>query len=137
MLRTHGTLLGRSLIGLLFLLTGVGMLTNPNYGIDGVAGMIEMKGLPLAMLLAWVVVVVKILGGAALILGYRVGCAASALIVFTALTIVFFHLGEGESTNMLKNLALIGGLLYVLAYGPGGGWRLNKPNPPAVVESEE
>ncbi len=126
MLRTHGTMVGRALLGLLFLVSGIGMFTG---GVDGVAGMISSKGLPLAGLLAWIVVLVKILGGAALILGYRVGCAAGALFVFTALTVVFFHnaiVDPSQQTAALKNLSIMGGLLYVMAYGAGEGWRLGK-----------
>ncbi len=126
MLRTHGTLVGRTLIGLLFLVSGGGMLMG---GAEGVAGMIASKGLPLASLIAWVVILTKVLGGAALILGYRVGCAAAALFVFTALTIVLFHnafADPSQQTAALKNLSIMGGLLYVMAYGAGKGWRISR-----------
>ncbi len=126
MMRTHGTLVGRTLIGLLFLVSGGGMLLG---GAEGVAGMIASKGLPLASLIAWVVILTKVLGGAALILGYRVGCAAAALFIFTALTIVLFHnafIDPAQQTAALKNLSIMGGLLYVMAYGAGEGWRISR-----------
>jgi putative oxidoreductase len=126
MMRTHGTLVGRTLIGLLFLVSGGGMLLG---GAEGVAGMIASKGLPLASLIAWVVILTKVLGGAALILGYRVGCAAAALFIFTALTIVLFHnafIDPTQQTAALKNLSIMGGLLYVMAYGAGEGWRISR-----------
>ncbi len=126
MMRTHGTLVGRTLIGLLFLVSGGGMLLG---GAEGVAGMIASKGLPLASLIAWVVILTKVLGGAALILGYRVGCAAAALFIFTALTIVLFHnafVDPAQQTAALKNLSIMGGLLYVMAYGAGEGWRISR-----------
>lgn len=126
MMRTYGTLVGRILLGLLFLILGINMLTG---GAAGVAGMIASKGLPLASLLAWLVILVKILGGAALVLGYRVGYAAGALFIFTALTVVFFHnafVDPTQQTAALKNLSIMGGLLYVMAYGAGEGWRLGK-----------
>lgn len=126
MMRTHGTLVGRTLIGLLFLVSGGGMLLG---GAEGVAGMIASKGLPLASLIAWVVILTKVLGGAALILGYRVGCAAAALFIFTALTIVLFHnafVDPTQQTAALKNLSIMGGLLYVMAYGAGEGWRISR-----------
>lgn len=122
-LRTHGTLLGRALLGLLFVFSGVGMLLG---GVENVTGMIANVGVPLAGLVAWVVVIVKVVAGLALILGYRVGLAAGALTVFTLLTILFFHMDYKNDINFFKNLSIIGGLFYVMAYGPGDGWRLQK-----------
>jgi putative oxidoreductase len=121
MMRTHGTLVGRVLLGLLFFVSGVMML------MDGApVGMIEGMGIPLAGLVAWVVVLVKVLGGAGLILGYRVGCSAGALFVFTLLTVLLVHNNAEEMTAALKNLSIMGGLLYVMAFGPGEGWRIAK-----------
>ena len=134
-LRTTGTLIGRILMGLLFLVSGLMILTGES-GIVGFGGMIEQLGLPLAGLLAWIVVLVKILGGAGLILGYKVGKCAFALFVFVLLTIVFAHnfFVEPEQLGMaLKNLAIMGGLLYVMAYGAGEGWKLEqKSGTPSV-----
>lgn len=114
------TMVGRMLMGLLFVFSGVGILMN---GVDGTAGMIMSKGLPMAGLLAWAVVALKIIAGGALILGYRARKAALGLIVFTALATLLFHMNL-EDIGLFKNLAIMGGLLYVVAYGPGTGWRL-------------
>jgi putative oxidoreductase len=89
-------------------------------------GMIESMGLPLAGLVAWLVVAVKVLGGAGLILGYKTDESALALFIFTLLTVVLVHNNAEEMTAALKNLSIMGGLLYVLAYGPGNGWKLGK-----------
>lgn len=51
--------------------------------------------------------------------GYRVGASAGALILFTLGTIVIAH-ADVNDVNLFKNLAIVGGLLYVLAYGKGG-----------------
>jgi putative oxidoreductase len=122
MLRTHGTLVGRVLIGFLFVYTGIGILRG---GVGTFAEMIEGMGLPLAVLIAWLIVAIKILAGGALNLGYRVGLAASALILFVLATVVFVHLSL-EDPNLFKNLGLVGGLLYVMAYGAGDGWSIEK-----------
>jgi putative oxidoreductase len=110
-------------LGLLFVFSGIGMLLG---GVDSVAGIIASKGIPLASVIAWLVVAIKVLGGAALILGYRVGCAAAFLAGFTLLTVVFFHMNFREDINFFKNLSILGGLLYVMAYGAGEGWKLGK-----------
>jgi uncharacterized membrane protein YphA (DoxX/SURF4 family) len=54
-----------------------------------------------------------------LMVGYRVGVAASALILFTLGTTLIAHMDPND-TNLFKNLAIVGGLLYVVAYGKGG-----------------
>lgn len=120
MLRAYGTMVGRMLIGLLFVFSGVGILLN---GVENFSGMIEMRDLPMPMVLAWVVVVWKIVAGGALMLGWRTMQAALALIIFTALATLLYHL-DLEDINLFKNLAILGGLLYVYVYGPGNGWRL-------------
>ena len=120
MLRAHGAMIGRMLIGLLFVFSGVGIVLN---GVDGFSGMIVDRGLPMAMPLAWLVVVIKIVAGAALILGWRTQQAALALLIFTALATLLYHLNL-DDVNLFKNLAIIGGLLYVYVYGPGNGWKL-------------
>lgn len=120
MLRDNGAMVGRMLIGLLFVFSGVGMVLN---GVDGVVGMIDSRGLPMASLLAWVVIFVKVAAGAALMLGYRTRDAAMALLVFTSVVTLLYHL-DLEDINLFKNLAIVGGLLYVYVYGPGDGWKL-------------
>ena len=108
------------LIGLLFVFSGIGVVLN---GVDSMVGMIDSRGLPMAALLAWVVVLVKVGAGAGLILGYRTRDAAMLLLIFTGLVTLFYHL-DLEDINLFKNLAIIGGLLYVYVYGPGDGWKL-------------
>ncbi len=128
MMRTHGVLVGRVFLGLLFLVAGYGKLTGES-GVGGFGGGLEAMGLPLPMLLAWVVVLVEIIGGACLILGYRVGQAAAALSIFLVLTVLLVHnplKDAGELTAALKNLSILGGMLYVMAYGAGEGWKLGK-----------
>lgn len=120
MVRTHGTMLGRMLLGLLFVFSGAGIILN---GTAGVEGMMASAGIPLASLLVWVVVLVKIGAGGALMLGYQAREAALVLIVFTVLATFFYHM-DLEDINLFKNLSIIGGLLYVYAYGPGDGWRI-------------
>lgn len=119
-LREHGAMVGRMLIGLLFVFSGVGIVMN---GVDGLSGMIENRDLPMPMLLAWLVVAVKVLAGLGLILGYRTAHSALALLIFTGLATLLYHL-DLDDVNLFKNLAIMGGLLYIYVYGPGHGWRL-------------
>jgi putative oxidoreductase len=126
--RNYGVLVGRVLLGLLFLVSGWYKLTGEG-GVAGFAGMLVKMGLPAAALLAWVVVLIEIVGGAMLIVGYRVGLAAGALIIFLVLTVILVHnpmKDPGQLTGALKNLSILGGLLYAMAYGAGEGWKLGK-----------
>ncbi|MCB9811806.1 DoxX family protein [Candidatus Nomurabacteria bacterium] len=121
MMRTHGTMVGRMLIGLLFVYSAVGMIMS---GTGNTAAYFMSAGVPLASLMVWVVLAVKIVGGGALMLGIRTEQAAMALIVFTLAATWFGHVNPTDSISILKNLAIVGGLLYTLAYGPGEGWKL-------------
>ncbi len=73
----------------------------------------------MAGILVWLVILLKLVAGGAVIIGKRVGLASAALIIFTFLTILIAH-RSFEDVNMFKNLAIIGSLLLLMAYGPGG-----------------
>ncbi len=115
----------RVLLALLFLITGLQILFG---GFAGAAGYAASAGVPLASLAIALVIIVKLAGSAGLILGIRVKESAYALAAFTVLTIFFFHLGAGQMVMALKNLAIIGGLLYVAIEGPGSiVWKKKAP----------
>lgn len=116
LVRDKGTILARVLIGLLFFVSGMSILFQ---GPENVAGFYENLGLPMASILVWLVILLKLVAGGAVIVGKRVGLAAAALIIFTFLTILIAH-RSFEDINMFKNLAIIGGLLLLMAHGPGG-----------------
>lgn len=121
MVQTKGVVIGRMLMGLLFFSSGVGMLLTQTPA--GVAGYFESLSLPMPLILAWLVIILKIVAGGALIIGKHVGNAACALIVFTLLTILIAH-RDPSDVNLFKNLAIVGGLLYVMAFG-AGRWSSN------------
>lgn len=131
LLRSYGVLVARVLLGATFFFSGIGILLGGAAGISGVGQMISGV-LPLGGLLAYLIVAVKVLGGGALMVGYRTGLAAFSLLLFTLAATVFFHLQASPSgimgidTGMWKNLSIIGGLLYAMAYGPGEAWSLSR-----------
>lgn len=118
MLQTKGVVLARVLVGLLFVVSGLSMLMSP----AGTAGYFTSLGVPMAGVLVWVVIAVKVIGGAMVVIGKRVGIAAGALIIFTVFSILLGHRDIADPmqlTQALKNLSIIGGLIYVMAYGAG------------------
>lgn len=70
---------------------------------------------------------IELLGGLALVLGYKIRWAAVVLILFLIPTTIIFHsfwdASAGEASMMrlffFHNLAIIGGLLYIVCFGAG------------------
>ena len=120
MLQSHGVLAGRFLLALLFVSSGINMLLG---GVGNTAMYFDSMGVPVAGVAAMLVIALKISAGVAMMVGYKVEEAASALFVFTALTILIAHRDTAD-LNLWKNLAIMGGLLYAMAYGAGDGWKL-------------
>jgi putative oxidoreductase len=116
-------LLGRVLMGVPFLMSGLGKLA----AYAGTVGYISSVGLPAAPLAYVIAVLVEVGGGLLLISGYRVRPVSLAMAVFTLATAVFFHRNFGDQNQMihfLKNVMIAGGLLQVSYFG-AGAWSLD------------
>lgn len=129
--RTKGSKLGRVLMGLLFFAAGLSMLLIQ--GPTETAVYFASLGIPLAMLAVWIVIIVKVVAGGAVILGRQVPLAAAVLIVFTLLATAIAHMNIAD-VNLFKNLAIVGGLLYLMAFGPGGVDVVKDATPTPVAE---
>jgi putative oxidoreductase len=67
-------------------------------------------------------IVLEVGGGLSVLLGHWTRAGAAALILFMIPMTLIFHTNLGDQNQLihfLKNLAITGGLLYVVAYGPG------------------
>ena len=116
-------LAARVAIAALFLWSGYGKLAYmaPN------VGYMEAYGVPFASLLIWPAALAEVIGAAMLLTGYRVRWAALALIAFTLPATFIFHAYWGvpadqvmnQQIHFMKNIAIVGGLLSVLANGAG------------------
>ena len=107
-------IVGRILIGLLFL---GGILKFMS--IATVTAWIGSVGIPMPAVVFWLSTFVEIGSALALIFGFQTRIAAWTLFVYTALTIVFFHNNVADQLSLtmaLKNLAIMGGLLFVIVY---------------------
>lgn len=121
-------LLARVLLAAMFILAGVAKLG----GLSGTIAFIASVGLPMPGLLAGLTIVLEIVGGIALIIGYRTRLFASLLAGFTLLAAFIFHAfwavpaDQAYVQNLLfmKNLSIAGGLLLLTALG-GGAWILD------------
>lgn len=106
--------IGRVLIGLLFL-GGAMKFMN----IAGTTGFIASVGLPMATVVFWLSTFLEVGAALAIIFGFKTRIMAWALVVYTFLTIVFFHnpiADQMQLTQALKNLAIIGGLLLLIVH---------------------
>lgn len=120
-LRGAADLVGRSLMASLFVISGLGKLA----AYAGTAGYIESVGIPGALLP--LVIALEVLGGLAIVAGYKTRIVASLLAAFSIASAVLFHSNLGDQIQQimfLKNFALAGGFITLAARG-AGGWSLD------------
>lgn len=116
-------LIGRLLLAYIFIMAGFSKIG----GFDGTVGYIQSVGLPMPTVAALAAIAVELGGGLLLAVGYKARWAAAALAIFSVVTAVAFHnywalpaeQVQMQSIQFMKNLAIAGGLLYVVAYGSG------------------
>lgn len=116
-------LIGRVLLALMFVYAGFGKIG----GFEGTAGYIASKHLPLPVVATVIAIVVELIGGLMVVVGWKTRLAALAVAAFTLVASVIFHdfwtmTGNAAMMNQLmflKNIAVIGGLLVLAAFGPG------------------
>jgi putative oxidoreductase len=111
-------LFGRILLSAIFIVDGILQLSDPG----GTARYFAKVHVPVPDFAVWISVAIHLLGGLAVLFGFRAKWAASILALFCVATAFGIHLPAGDMGNMihfLKNLAIAGGFVYVLAFGAG------------------
>lgn len=115
-LRNVTELGGRVLLASLFLISGLGKMASA----AGAAGYMAAAGVPGALLP--LVIATEVLGGIAVIIGWRTRIVAFLLAGFSLITALIFHTHFSDQTQtvmFLKNLSIAGGLLLLVANGAG------------------
>ena len=123
MLNRYGPLVGRVLLALIFILASINKIT----GFDGTVGYIEAYGLPMAQVAAIIAIVVELGGGIMIVVGWKARWASAALFIFVLIASVVFHAFwavEADQVQLqnimfMKNIAIMGGLLYIMVHGSG------------------
>jgi putative oxidoreductase len=111
-------LLGRILMSAIFIQGGINKALAP-------AATIAMMGhlaLPVPAGAYIVAVLVEILGGIAVLVGWRTRWAGAVLFVWCIATalVAHYHPGDrGQMINFMKNIAMAGGFLQLVAWGAG------------------
>jgi putative oxidoreductase len=121
---------GRILLCTIFVMSAAGNKI-PNF--SKVAGYMTSEGVPLASLMLAGAILFLVAGGLSLVFGFKARIGASLLLVFLILATYFFHdfwtfddpqQRQQQTIQFMKNLALMGAMLLVIANGPGP-WTLD------------
>jgi len=108
--------IGRVFIALIFVMSGLNKMGN----YANTAGWMDAMGVPGGLLP--VVIVLEVLGGLAIIIGWQTRIASFLLAGFCILSALLFHNNLGDQNEMIqfmKNVAMAGGFLFLTAHGAG------------------
>jgi putative oxidoreductase len=122
-LQNSTALAGRILLALIFILSGFGKITQ----FAGTAAYMASKGLPFTDVLLVLTIVIELGGGLLIAIGWKARWAAAAFCLFLIPVTLVFHNPAGldaaqaqqQMINLLKNVSIMGGMLGLLAFGPG------------------
>lgn len=122
------SLLGRVLIALLFVPAGFSKIG----GFAGTAGYIASQGVPLPEVATAIAIAVELGLGLLLLVGLQTRWAALGIAVFTAVITFIFHAFWSvpaeqvmmQQQSFFKNIAVVGGLLTIAAWG-AGAWSVD------------
>ena len=123
MVKQYGPLAGRILLALIFVMSGYEKLGS----FAGTAGYMAKAGIPFTEAALVIAIIIELGGGILLILGWKTCWAALAIFVFVILATLTFHnfwaveaaQVQMQQIHFMKNLCILGGLLYVMAFGAG------------------
>lgn len=113
------SLTGRVLLSSIFIISGLGKVADP----AGTIAYIESVNAPMPQVAYAVAVFVELVLGIALLLGFKAKFAAACIALFTLATAFMFHSNMADQVQLimfLKNITIAGGLLVIVAFGPGG-----------------
>jgi putative oxidoreductase len=117
-LKAFGSLIGRILLILIFLQSGIGKIEN----FQGTAQYMAKFGMPLTNFLLVGAIFLELAGSITIILGYHTRFGALLLLIFLIPTTLIFHSDFAERMQMIqfmKNVSMFGGCLILLSAGAG------------------
>lgn len=116
----------RVLMSVVFLHSAWGQILDPAATQHKMAA----HGIPFTLLFFAGAIALQVGGGLSVLLGWKTRWGAAALLLFLIPTTLLFHMNfsdQNQVFNFTKNIAIMGGLLMLIRYGPGeisiAGWR--------------
>jgi putative oxidoreductase len=118
-----GPLVGRILLSIIFIIAGYNKIGS----FEETAGYMASKGLPFTEFLLVLTIIIELGGGLLILIGWQARWAAMVIILFLIPVTFIFHpfwafTGQ-EMTHhfhsFFKNLAIMGGMVYIMVYGAG------------------
>lgn len=118
-------ILGRFFLIVIFLMSALGNKI-PNFG--STAEYMASEGVPAPMFLLAGAILFLIAGSLSILVGYKARIGASLLLIFLILATYWFHdfwtfedagAKQMQTIAFMKNLALMGAMLMIIARGPG------------------
>ena len=122
-MKTYLPLVGRILLAVMFVASGVSKVLQPSM----TEGYMAANGVPLVGLFLVLAILTEVGGGLSLVLGLLTRWGAAVLVIFIIPTTLIFHTQFSDQHQMIhfmKNVSIVGGLLMILANGPGE-WSLD------------
>jgi putative oxidoreductase len=117
-LKSFGSLIGRILLILIFLQSGVGKIEN----FEGTAKYMAGYGMPLVNFFLVGAMFFELVGSITVILGYFSRFGTFLILIFLVPTTLIFHTNFADpmqKINFMKNVSMFGGCLLLLSQGPG------------------
>ncbi|MBL8868863.1 MAG: DoxX family protein [Planctomycetaceae bacterium] len=123
---------GRVFIAIIFIMSAVG---NKIPQFNNVVEYMRSDGVPIPAVMLAGAIVFLLVGGLSVVTGYKIEIGAGLLLVFLVLATYFFHdfwNFEGEQAQQqmiqfMKNLSLMGTMMFLIANGAGAGALGAKP----------
>ena len=122
--------LGRLLISAIFILSGIGKFMEP----EATEAYMAAKGMSMVPFFLYAAAIVEILGGLSILIGFKARWGGLLLFLYLIPVTLIFHSFWTETTPdaqklqmimFMKNLTILGALLYVMGAG-AGKWSIDK-----------
>jgi putative oxidoreductase len=113
----YSDLPARAALSAIFIISGIGKIG----AFEGTQGYMESVGVPSILLIP--TILAELLGGFAILVGFKARCAALILAGFSFAAAILFHADFGDQIQQimfLKNIAISGGLLLLAKNGAPG-----------------
>lgn len=115
-LQAFSALLGRLFLAMIFIQSGLSKMSD----YAATQGYMDAMGVSSALLP--LVIALEVLGGIAIVIGFKARLVALAMAGFSLLSALLFHTNfsdHTQTTMLMKNIAIAGGFLMIVAHGAG------------------